>query len=75
MFFRRATFCKKLAFQKNNIPHYLLFLESLFFRVGKTYLFTTGNFSEELLFKTYFFRGGTISQLFFLSTAQFLFIS
>ena len=34
MFFRTVTFWKKLIFQKSNIPHYLLFLESHFFRVG-----------------------------------------
>ena len=34
MFFRTVTFQKKLIFQKSNIPHYLLFLESHFFRVG-----------------------------------------
>ena len=75
MFFRTATFWKKLIFQKSNISHYLLFLESHFFRVVKTQLSIADTFSQELLFKTYFIRRGTISQLCSLSPAHFLFIS
>ena len=67
IFFRKATFWKKLIFQKSNIPHYLLFLKSHFS--------IAGTFSEELLFKIYFFRRGTISQLRFLSPAHCLFTS
>ena len=33
-FFRRGKFSKKLVFQKRNIPHYLLLLESYLFRVA-----------------------------------------
>ena len=42
-FFRRVTFWKKLIFQKSNIPHCLLFLDSYFFRVA--------TFSEHTFFR------------------------
>ena len=74
-FFKTATFWKQLIFQKINIPHYLLLLKSHSFKVGKTYHSMADTFLEELLCKTYFFRRGTISEVHFLSTAHFLFIS
>ena len=79
-FFRKATFWKKLVFQKSNIPHYLLFLESCFFRAVtfskdstfySSYLFKRATFlqhafSEELLFHSY----ASFPQLHFLFIRQ-----
>ena len=78
-FYKRAIFWKKRIFQKSNIPHYPLFLESYLFRVAtfskyvifcSSYLFRRAtfsqhNFSEDLLFHSY----ASFPQL------QFLFIS
>ena len=67
--FGKATFWKKLIFQKSNIPHYLLFLDSCLFIATtfskdatfySSYLFRRAaflqhTFAEELLFHGYGF--------------------
>ena len=45
---------KKLIFQKSNIPHYLLFLESCHFRAAA--FSKDATFSEELLFYNILFQ-------------------
>ena len=57
--FRRVTFWKKLIFWKCNIPYYLLFLDSYFFRVAaylKDLLSIAATVSEQLLFHKIFFQ-------------------
>ena len=54
-FFRKVTFWKNLIFQKSNVPHYLLFLESRAFRAR--------NFSKDATFySNYVFRRATFLQ-------------
>ena len=61
---RRATFCKKLVFQKINIPHYLLFL--------KNYLFIVATFSKDVNFcSSYVSRRATFSKQVPLRTINF----
>ena len=75
-FFRKESFWKKLIFQKSNISHYPLFLESYFFR-GATFSKDATLYSSYLarraaFFKRYFFRRVTILQQRFLSVATLL---
>ena len=61
---RRATFCKKLVFQKINIPHYLLFL--------KNYLFIVATFSKGVNFcSSYVSRRATFSKQVLLRNINF----
>ena len=78
-FFRTATFWEKQILQKCNILHYLVCLESHFYRAAtfskdltfhSCFLFQTSYF-----FRTYFYRRDTISQLYFFPQLHFLFIS
>ena len=79
-FFRKATFWKKQIFQKRNIPLYLPFLESCFFRVAtfskdgtffSSYLFRRATFFNALFQKSYCFT----TTLFFHRCTSNLFIS
>ena len=60
----RATFWKKVIFQKSNIPHYLLLAES--------YLFRVANFSKDTTFySSYLFRKATIYNILFQKSYYF----
>ena len=72
--FRRATFWKKMIFQKSNIPHHLLFLKSCLFKVATFSKDST--FYSSYLFRRATFLQNTLSEeLLFHSNTSYLFVS
>ena len=60
--FQKSYFLEKANFQKSNIPHYPLFLESYFFRAttfSKNFILYSSYLSEELLFHNILFQNSS----------------